>query len=877
MPRLAHDIGNTIAARSHEANPAVSPYPASSADEHSSGAVGHCGVSASFAVANSRRTDYGARGAWEPAPDRQRSSLPDQGRKGGLHVYNSGLRARPPALGPACSSGYIWLSLPASSLESATACGLAKMLRYAAVALLCLSPRVLARSGSSNSTSCESRIQHLADPPYQNYFYSDCHVDAQAVVTSPLPDSNLTIIGPRFIVAWPAGNSGVCTFFRSQNGQNGTLAIELVNSTVGNPLGPVYRNSSSSKNPFVGVEGVLSFNDSTELSLAILGSIRNIRDFTEGPSLLSPIVQRGIKVAGFNGTGAQVSRLWLDNVTTTTFTMVPWRNTDSRIRINNSTLSFGSGLYHFSASFNYPQLTQLTPNQILNNNSQALITQDPGQVSSLSFFSYTEKLLAGGWRFLTYFGRDSMIAALILQPVLSSGNGSAMEAVIGAALERVNRTDGSVCHEETIGDYATFLNLQKNITSTAAGFVYPMIDTDYYLPVLMSRYFNASRDRIKPLLATKAGSVNVQNKNLSWGDLSYTTAQKIMNLTAAFEKDQTVANLVHLKDGEVVGQWRDSTYGLANGRIPFDVNTALVPAALYAISKLAAMPGVYPNNSDTKDWASQASKRAKLWEDNTLHFFQYNVTVENATSLVKEYTAKNTFYHGPTHADSIANYSSDGVVVDYGLAINSTETPDIIPITHTDTGFRHFLLNSTDDQQLTTFINASANAILRPFPAGLTTAVGAVVANPAFSGNNVLIANFTNSAYHGTVVWSWQLALMAKGFEIQLDRCPGSNSTNSTRPNSTVPAFCKDTGVYTALKGAYNRLWDVIQDNEDQLESEVWSWTYSGAKNETGGEYKLSPLGVLPPPPGVSGGTESDIRQLWSLVFLAIERNKKYL
>lgn len=44
-----------------------------------------------------------------------------------------------------------------------------------------------------------------------------------------------------------------------------------------------------------------------------------------------------------------------------------------------------------------------------------------------------------------------MISALLLEPVLSSGNGSAMEAVIGAVLERVNRTDGSVCHEETIG------------------------------------------------------------------------------------------------------------------------------------------------------------------------------------------------------------------------------------------------------------------------------------------------------------------------------------------------------------------------------------------------------------------------------------------
>ena len=62
-------------------------------------------------------------------------------------------------------------------------------------------------------------------------------------------------------------------------------------------------------------------------------------------------------------------------------------------------------------------------------------------------------------------GRDSMIAYLLLEPVLSTGENSATEAVISAVLERINRTDGSVCHEETIGDYATYLNQQANLTS----------------------------------------------------------------------------------------------------------------------------------------------------------------------------------------------------------------------------------------------------------------------------------------------------------------------------------------------------------------------------------------------------------------------------
>ena len=97
-------------------------------------------------------------------------------------------------------------------------------------------------------------------------------------------------------------------------------------------------------------------------------------------------------------------------------------------------------------------LTSLVPSRALNPQSQDLVNSNPDQTTSLSFLSYTDKLLAGAWRFLTYFGRDSMISVLLLRPVLSEGEGSAIEAVIGAVLERVNKTDGSVCHEETIGE-----------------------------------------------------------------------------------------------------------------------------------------------------------------------------------------------------------------------------------------------------------------------------------------------------------------------------------------------------------------------------------------------------------------------------------------
>jgi hypothetical protein len=60
-----------------------------------------------------------------------------------------------------------------------------------------------------------------------------------------------------------------------------------------------------------------------------------------------------------------------------------------------------------------------------------------------------------------------------------------------------------------------------------------------------------------------AGAINPANKNLTYGQLAIINAERILRLAAPFagHHNQTQANLVHLKDGQVVGQWRDSYYG----------------------------------------------------------------------------------------------------------------------------------------------------------------------------------------------------------------------------------------------------------------------------------------------------------------------------
>tara|TARA_R110002003_G_scaffold143_16_gene13316 strand:- start:4247 stop:4486 length:240 start_codon:yes stop_codon:yes gene_type:complete len=74
-----------------------------------------------------------------------------------------------------------------------------------------------------------------------------------------------------------------------------------------------------------------------------------------------------------------------------------------------------------------------------------------------------------------------------------------------------------------------------------------------------------------------------------------------------------------------------------------------------------------------------------------------------------------------------------------------------------------------------------------------------------------------------------------------------------------IAAFCNDGELYGKVRSAYNALWDTIEANKALVSQEVWSWSYAGAK------FAAVPLGSIT-------ATESNVRQLWSLTFLAVHR-----
>jgi hypothetical protein len=77
------------------------------------------------------------------------------------------------------------------------------MWRQVCIGLCAVAVNVLAQGVSE--AACPATYFQLSDSPYENYFVSTCNFAATVVALSPNPDSNLTLISPRLIAAFPAG------------------------------------------------------------------------------------------------------------------------------------------------------------------------------------------------------------------------------------------------------------------------------------------------------------------------------------------------------------------------------------------------------------------------------------------------------------------------------------------------------------------------------------------------------------------------------------------------------------------------------------------------------------------------------------------------
>jgi hypothetical protein len=92
---------------------------------------------------------------------------------------------------------------------------------------------------------------------------------------------------------------------------------------------------------------------------------------------------------------------------------------------------------------------------------------------NLSFQVFQEKVVAGSWQYLTYFGRDTLLTSLLLGDTASV---DFHEVVLRGVLERLD-PEGRVAHEEDIGEQTAYLQPPR----TGPVYDYKMVDDDFLL------------------------------------------------------------------------------------------------------------------------------------------------------------------------------------------------------------------------------------------------------------------------------------------------------------------------------------------------------------------------------------------------------------
>ncbi|MDF3086317.1 glucosidase family protein [Burkholderia sola] len=633
-----------------------------------------------------------------------------------------------------------------------------------------------------------------------NAFYRQDKVAAHLLVRSSTK--------PRLLVVFPAGNSGTGLWFDD--------TAQPVNWTLDTPPSALSAPDTHGR-PLYGIGADVSVDTATlTIRQGVLSNVRFLRDFNGGAT----IPQQILTAPTVQGSTAQWQRDRLDGA--------PGYALRITLRDGGSIASAAGGKLvlnapagsrtlklHIDALSGETPLSPITHADLF----APSVNPDPVSQNVLEFLSFNDKLLAGSWQYDTYFGRDTLISVRMLMPVLEP---AAIEAGLSSVLSRLS-ADGKVAHEEGIGEFALVDN-QKNgrPNDPTPTYDYKMIDSDYLLaPIAAAWLIDDTRGqaRAAAYLAQRGSDGQTNGSRLVVNLLHVaTTAQP-------FAQQPSVANLIHLRPGEIVGNWRDSTDGLGGGVYPYDVNAVLVPAALRAANAFLARGLLDPYlDAGQRATLANTANEAATWETQAPPLFQVSVPAAQAATDVSAYAPS---------AGVPAGAAPNAPLAFYALSLDQQGNP--IPVMNSDGGFALLFGTPPDDQ-----LQRIVTDVTRPFPTGLVTDAGMLIANPAYA-NPSLWPKFTSSAYHGTVIWSWQQAMWVAGLDRQLARQDLSAATR------------------TLLTQARQTIWQVISNGRDMRTSEMWTWSY------VNGKYQTDAFGTRS-----ADATEANAAQLWSTTYLAI-------
>ena len=465
-------------------------------------------------------------------------------------------------------------------------------------------------------------------------------------------------------------------------------------------------------------------------------------------------------------------------------------------------------------------LTPLTRDQIFN--PAFLRFADSAQsprlereIRGFELLSSKQKLMAGLPTYATYFGRDMLMTALLMEPVWSD---TMAEFVIAAALAKLG-APGDVSHEEALGgqaireNAAEFLQtgdstMLRNLQETREN--YWMVDDDFQLPVVAARYFANAR----------VPNARKRRFVARWGEVLRRNLGYVARHAAPYATDPVATSLVGFRrdddDWWHPGSWRDSRVGYAGGRFAFDVNVVWVPAALRAIGTIDSVfralgqPGI--------ENAREIARAAEVWRGTARHFMVALAPAEVEARVRAKLGSLPAVERA--HWESVLGRSGSPTDTLRFPAVSLDGTGQPIPVMSTDPAM--WLLLERQDA-------ARESELLRPFllpyPVGLfIDGVGLAVANDAYAAPAVW-EMFERDLYHSPrVVWGREVNMLVAAL--------AQGGRNRPGAIDSVRSAVARSGLQYA---------------------ELWSYKFEG--------------GALRP---VRYGSSSDV-QLWTLADIAVQ------
>jgi len=538
-----------------------------------------------------------------------------------------------------------------------------------------------------------------------------------------------------------------------------------------------------------------------------------------------------------------------------------------------------------ATSMDYKPLTPYSEKELLNKGAEKYYTQlkktNPEKAKSfnealrgLSFLSYHEKFLAGSWRFLTYFGRDTMMSLMMLR---DSVRPNVYESAMQSVLDRISN-DGVVAHEEDIGSQAIARHVSKYNELGRHGknneaakvkkhlsdpvYDYKMVDDDFMFSHMMGNYIkdkSISTPR-KTAFLEKTNESGEKNIEILLKNFNF-----VLNKTGKYTESGKPTDLVRIPHDELVGDWRDSEPGLGWGVYPGSVNVDFVADSLasmrdiidsgvYSRKELSGMASKHNLRQleEALDSPGVLDRNIKAWKGARKHF-KVEMSPDQVRAKLKDYMenqdmpAEEKEFLLDTKIDdntSVRNFIYDNKVPEslkdglsfYALSLDKERKP--VEVMNSDAGFRLFNGNPSTGE-----IRGILKTIDLPYPLGLAGSSGIFTANPVFASDKSLRKTLDRNGYHGTVVWSWQMALMEKGLMKQIKRFQGKPGKKK---------LVKD--MFRSL----SNLRKMEQNAGDLVNSELWT-------------YKIEDGKMKPKAYGAEAGseTESNPVQLWSTVGLS--------